>query len=267
MIWHVPQNLKLYFISGYTFYKKCKWSVCPRYKQVFIPEQVQPDDLVFLNLDYVEHFVNFISKNRPKSKFRILTHNSDRDFTYDLFLKLKDFCNKIYAINCTFQDEMVVKIPIGFNDQSTEFLDSQDFNFIEKKNLIYLNFRSGHHFSRRDCVDYFNQFDWVELTDEKNYMPVNDFYEKLKTFKYCISPRGAGIDTHRLYESLMFGVIPIVKKSELDDLYINLPILLVDDWSDITKEFLEKNYEKNLSEYFDWKKNNQNWYLPDYWIK
>jgi hypothetical protein len=266
MNWYVPNDLKVNFISGFTFYKNCKWSICPRYKQSFIPDKVENNDLVFLNLDYVEHFISYITKNTPKSKFRLVTHNSDRDFTYEMFSKLENYCNKIYAINCTFQNEKVIKIPIGFNDQSTEVLDKQDFEFINKDNLIYLNFRTGHHISRKSCFEYFSKFDWVNINDETKYLPVSEFYSKLKHYKYCISPRGAGIDTHRLYECLLFGVIPIIKSSELDDLYEGMPFLKVNEWSEITHDFLIQSYEENLSKYFEWKEKNKNWFLPEFWL-
>ena len=82
-----------------------------------------------------------------------------------------------------------------------------------------------------------------------------------------MAPRGAGIDTHRLYESLLFGVIPIVKSSELDDLYQQFPIIIVDKWEDITYEFLIENYEENLKKYFEWFENNKDWFKSEYWIK
>ena len=95
MNWYVP-NLKTNFISGHTYFKMCKWSICPRYNQSFIPNEILEDDLVFLNLDYVNNLVNFLRKNTIKNKFRLITQNSDRDFTKDIFLNLKDYCNKIY---------------------------------------------------------------------------------------------------------------------------------------------------------------------------
>ena len=129
-----------------------------------------------------------------------------------------------------------------------------NFDFIEKQNLIYMNFKLHHHFDRPICFDYFKKFDWVDI--ENNILPLKDFYDKLKTFKYCVSPRGTGIDTHRVYECLLYGVIPIVKKSTLDDLYENLPVLLVDKWEDVTYELLVNSYDENMSKYFEWKNNN-----------
>ena len=42
----------------------------------------------------------------------------------------------------------------------------------------------------------------------------------------------------------MVGTIPIVIRSPLDILYDQLPVLIIDDWSVITPEFLEERYEE-----------------------
>lgn len=263
--WSVPISLNTNFISGYTYNKLCKWSVCPRYTQNFDINSLLEDDLVFLNLDYFESFVNYLSSNNPKNKFILVTQNSDRDFTSQMFESIKGYTSKILAINCTVSDDMIVKIPIGFNDQATAVLDTKDFTFIDKSNLIYMNFKLHHHSDRPVCYDYFKQFDWVDI--ENGIIPFGEFYDKLRTFKYCLAPRGTGIDTHRLYESLLFGVIPIAKKSELDDLYENFPILIVNDWNEVTPDFLNDNYDSNILKYKMWIEENKDWFLPEYWIK
>lgn len=263
--WSVPISLNTNFLSGYTYNKLCKWSVCPRYTQNFDINNLLENDLVFLNLDYYEIFFNYLSINNPKNKFILVTQNSDRDFTSQMFESIKGYTSKILAVNCTVSNDMIVKIPLGFNDQSTAFLDRKDFTFKDKNNLIYMNFKLHHHSDRPVCYDYFRKFDWVDI--ENGILPVDSFYDKLNTFKYCISPRGAGIDTHRIYESLLFGVIPIIKKSELDDLYRKFPVIIVNDWDEIDYDFLNDNYEYYLEKYFNWINNNKNWYKSEFWIK
>lgn len=262
-MWRQP-NTKEDFLSGYFYYKKCEWSICPRYTNNFIISEIKDNDLVFINLDYFEQFLNFLRINNIKSKFILVTQNSDRDFTEKMFNEIDIYVNKILAINCTFTNKKVIKIPLGFNDHSTEILENENFDFIDKKNLVYMNFKVHHHPDRKKCYDYFSQFDWVT---KESTISIEEFYKNLKTFKYCISPRGTGIDTHRLYECLLYGVIPIVTKSSLDDLYSNFPILLVDNWQDVNYEFLIKNYDYNLNQYFEWKKKNPDWYRSSSWIK
>lgn len=264
MNWRIPST-KNDFISGYFYYKLCDWSVCPRYQNNFDISKLKENDLVFLNLDYFENFVNYLNNNVLDKKFILVTQNSDRDFTEQMFNSIEKYTSKILAINCNFSNEKVSKIPLGFNDHATEVLDNEDFKFVDKTNLIYMNFKLHHHSDRPICFNHFSKFDWVDV--ENGILPLSDFYNKLKTYKYCISPRGTGIDTHRIYECLLYGVIPIVTKSTLDDLYKDLPVLLVDKWEDVTYEFLVNSYDENLSKYLDWKNQNPNWYKSNNWIK
>ena len=53
---------------------------------------------------------------------------------------------------------------------------------------------------------------------------------------FVLSPMGGGYDCHRTWEALCLGCIPIVKSSGLDPLYADLPVLIVKNWSDVTRE-------------------------------
>lgn len=264
MTWRTP-NTKKKLISGYFYHKMCKWSICPRYHQSFIPEEVLENDLVFLNIDYFESFCSNLNRNPPNSKFVLVTQNSDRDFTQEMIRDIGKYTNKIYAINCSAADDKIIKIPIGFNDHATETIESEEMSMSQKQNLIYVNFKLQHHKDRDVCFDYFKKLEWVDI--ESEILPLEVFYSKLKTFKYCVCPRGTGIDTHRVYESLFFGVIPIVKKSELDEMYEKLPILIVERWEDIDYKYLTDNYEENIIKYQRWLEKNSDWIDPSYWIK
>ncbi len=63
-------------------------------------------------------------------------------------------------------------------------------------------------------------------------------------FSFVISPHGNGLDCHRTWEALALGCIPIVRSSPLDILYEDLPVAIVNDWSDVTPGFLLTEIEK-----------------------
>jgi hypothetical protein len=69
-----------------------------------------------------------------------------------------------------------------------------------------------------------------------------DCYNEWSKHKFVLSPRGAGEDCHRTWEAIITGCIPIVKSSLLDELYEDLPILVVNDWNEINKDFLERKH-------------------------
>lgn len=80
-------------------------------------------------------------------------------------------------------------------------------------------------------------------------------FEQLKTHRFVISPPGNGLDTHGTWEALLCGCIPIVPRSDLDPVFENLPVWLVDSWDEVTDESLREKdeYFKNRKD-LNWEK-------------
>jgi len=254
-------------VSGYEFYKLCKWSYCPRYESQFNPQLIQENDLVFLNLDYFIQFISALQQNNPKHKFILITHNSDKPFTIQHFSYLFNFTNHIFAINCLINHPKITCLPIGFVDN--KYKPRNKFEEILNKNynkeiLLYCNFSiETNRIKRIECLNKFLNEKWV--LKEKN-LPPEEFYKKIARSKYVLSPEGTGIDCNRIYESIYFNSIPIIKKTQMDYFYTKISILIVNDWSDVTKEFLETNYESHLNKLIEWKRNNEEWITAKYWL-
>lgn len=58
-------------------------------------------------------------------------------------------------------------------------------------------------------------------------------------YAFVISPFGNGLDCHRTWEALLLGCIPVMKKPPLVNLFDDLPVLIVNDWSDVTMDLLQ----------------------------
>jgi hypothetical protein len=70
---------------------------------------------------------------------------------------------------------------------------------------------------------------------------------RLVRYGFVASPPGNGVDCHRTWEALYLGVIPIVKRSPFYEYFPGLPILAVDDWSEIAawdEALLARAYEE-----------------------
>jgi len=258
-----------YLVSGEEFYKLCKWSYCPRYENKFhfIINDVNNNDFVFLNLDYFSNFIEFLNKNNFNKKINLITHNSDLTFDEQKYELIKKYVNIIYPINCSIIKSNIIKIPIGFIDNRykshQQLIDIQNKNYY-KNILIYLNFSiKTNEYERQKCYDAFKNKKFVYT--EFNIKPI-EYYLKLAKSKYVISPDGTGFDCHRIYESIFFNSIPIVKKNPLTDFYEKLPILLIDSWDDISQDFLEKKYFSLFIKLILWKSLND-WTKAKYWIK
>ena len=58
-----------------------------------------------------------------------------------------------------------------------------------------------------------------------------------------ICPEGNGIDCHRIWEVLLLGRVPVVKKSKIMSHFHDLPILYVDEWIEIKNiELINQKY-------------------------
>lgn len=69
-------------------------------------------------------------------------------------------------------------------------------------------------------------------------------YRKTTESQYALCPRGCGVDTHRFYECIYLGCVPIVVRTNtvFDRLYREFPCLIVNKWADVTEELLDRSY-------------------------
>ena len=71
------------------------------------------------------------------------------------------------------------------------------------------------------------------------------YYERLCEYKFFLTPLGRGIQTPKICECIMCETVPVVTDHvahrELRDIY-GLPLLIVRKWSDLTEEFLNKQW-------------------------
>jgi hypothetical protein len=112
--------------------------------------------------------------------------------------------------------------------------------FWDRHLKCYSNFHflmtTKHGYDRKDAMRYLNK-DLVYYEPEKITRIAT--WNAQKEYAFVISPHGGGYDCHRLWEALVLGCIPIVKKSMIDILYDDLPVLIVDQWSDVTEKLLK----------------------------
>ena len=226
--------------------------------------------------DFYDSYINLIQKD-----FVLITGDSDRSISKDIEVvrKIANHKNvKIwFAQNLVEENNFFKRIPIGF-DFISAFHDAHMMSFkiknnavepnlhekllnniirdsleiSERKNLIYCNY----HFAldrgdRKKCFETTNKHLCYFLPSRINFLKN---YELQSKFKFVLSPSGAGLDCHRTWESLVLGNIPIVKSSCLDDIYKDLPVLIVKDWSDINVKLLENYYNDYITREYSFEK-------------
>lgn len=216
--------------------------------------------------------------------------NSNLKIKYDKLLENKNLL-KWYTKNPSIIHEKMVPLPLGagFRKQTSAGLMQTDknniyhilhkcclnaeanfYNTSVKNILIFygaMNNETGsnikimgykkHHNSRKIIFDQIK--DKFGFSGKKNY---NSYIQILLKSKFVISPPGAGIDTFRCWESLLCGAIPIMYHTPVDPILENLPVLLIDDYSILDEEFLNKQYEIIIKKKYDF-----SILYTDYWDK
>lgn len=279
----VPKNISKPIISGHEYKKLCKWNLCSRYIIDFDVEKVSEGDFVFLQGDTqsLREYSFLLWENGFLSEFNkplnFIVHNTDESFNIEDFVILEPYALNIWTINNMVDEDKVHSIPLGFNDHSAGYVDKLDWEYYytngvwekEKHRLCLVKFwRNAMRPGRSETFRYFySNTNWADLRTEEDWLPVPLHYEELKMYKYQICPTGAGLDTHRFWESILFDVIPIIKRNYLSDFLLNFPVLLVDDWSELNEKTLEREYESLYSELKTWKEENPNWLFVKNYIK
>jgi hypothetical protein len=71
-------------------------------------------------------------------------------------------------------------------------------------------------------------------------LPRREMWRRRGEYVFVLSPHGMGLDCHRTWEALALGHIVLTPSSSLDPLYVDLPVVALKSWSEITPENLER---------------------------
>uniref|UniRef100_A0A914P7R9 Exostosin GT47 domain-containing protein n=1 Tax=Panagrolaimus davidi TaxID=227884 RepID=A0A914P7R9_9BILA len=124
-------------------------------------------------------------------------------------------------------------------------------SFYNRSTLLYLNFTPKTNNNRSTVLEYFKQtFKNNELV-VINEKPIDwsVYLSNIGDSKFVLCPPGNGIDTHRTWESIGMGAIPIVLKTELQPLYDQMSIMVVKDWKEVTEENMKKFASDNVNRF------------------
>ena len=245
------------FISGQLIQSECRWNIDDRYpiRLWVLSPMVSQGDRVFMKHSDIPKFIGYV-KALPV-KVDAVIHNSDESFTDEDYERIKPYVRNVYAVNCV--SSLARKLPLGFRDHqyTSHFIMKSVSDEAEQPRTIncLVNFLiSTNHHERQRAYDFFKDKPFCTVQDYVTYdfgKSLNhshpetmekrvEFYRTLKRTRFAICPPGTGIDTHRVYECIYFGAIPIVLSSPLDSLYSDLPVWIVKDWNEVTEDSITK---------------------------
>lgn len=229
------------------------------------PNDVKKNDIVFVKTD--ELYNGFFQNNifpHIDNEFTLVSGISsynvgaNGDMSYIKMLespKLKKwFCTNPPRVD----SEKIMPLPIGFEepdrdggnqDVITNAWNNQK-SWEEKRDMIYLSYHTvGTNPLRDSYISYLKTLDFVCVEEDK--LSFSEYLKKMGDYKFNICLEGAGYDTHRNYESLLVGSVPIMINSTVKRIYNldDLPSVFVYNWKDVTKDFFIRILNDSYSFY------------------
>ena len=72
-------------------------------------------------------------------------------------------------------------------------------------------------------------------------------YHRYSRYRFHLSPPGNGMDCHRTWEAIYLGVVPVLISSPLNRLFTSLPVMIVNQWEEVTMASLKSKWEELVS--------------------
>tara|TARA_Y100000389_G_C17442184_1_gene509286 strand:+ start:336 stop:2036 length:1701 start_codon:yes stop_codon:yes gene_type:complete len=245
---------------------------------------------IYINSSALPHFAAKVLPN-IQEKIILVTGDCDETIPNDLhkFLDFNKFINddriiKWFCQNWIGDHEKVEIMPIGLDYHTLANHNNHSWGpktLPIQQEMIIKNIKNkSTPFTERiiKCYSNFHFFTTTRYGDDRKcaikqipdelvyYEPEKiqriNTWDNQSKYAFVVSPHGNGYDCHRTWEALALGCIPIMKKSNISNLFDKLPVLIINDWSDITKELLDETIVKFKDEQFHFEK-----LKLSYWIE
>ncbi len=245
------------YISGDLFRNACDFSV-EGYTLSFEPRKVQYGDTVFVCGDLLDFFFAYVHP-AIRCNYILVTHNS-HNLAPD---KFKDYLEDPKIIAWFGQNydgsghQKFFPLPTGIPNNYWPWIDTACIDaerkiaaISDRPIILYLNF--VHMTPEREKIKaLFKDKQFCLSTSRK---PYKDYIDDMAHAQFVLCPSSKELDSHRTWEALLVGAIPIIMSSPLDILFHDLPVIIIHDWNSITEEFLSEAYQSMAHKQYDYER-------------
>ena len=216
--------------------------------------QLKENDIIFSRIEDLK-LLFYLLSDVNLVNIKIICHHSDLSLTKNIFKKKPKCVSKIYSVNVDHISDKLISIPIGIANKHEKNLKEEDFvdiqNPIEnnfsgyfKKNLLFVNFQESTNYKVRSGIyEIYKKQEWARV--EKPTLKKETYINFLGEANFTLTPYGNGYDTHRFWEALYAGSIPVLEYHVSYNYAEDLPVLFVDDIKNVNESIL-RDYINNL---------------------
>ena len=204
--------------------------------------KIKNGDIVFCNSSYLSLFFKYLKRLKKITSITLITSQSDFSITKKVFINRPKSITKWFAVNVAYKDSNLTPIPLGlannYSPKNIRINDLVNFKFekVKKENKLYVNLRKSTNYKERENIEnIFKDKEWVVIKEPN--LSIDEYISDLNKYKFIFCPWGNGIDTHRIWETLYCGSIPITK-SHVGLSFKNLPIIPFENFDNLSIEKL-----------------------------
>ena len=211
-------------------------------------------------------------KDVPKEyELNLITHQSDIEINEKLFNKKPRCINQWYGVNVAYSHVNLHHIPLGISEgfrkqhlTINHITEMTNLLKVNKQESLYINLNPNTNKKIRQNI--LKVLKNQKFTTTGSYgLEINDYIKDIKDNQYILCPTGNGVDTYRLWETLIIGSSPVVNSTKQDSEFNNLPIYYFNNPKELTIEYL-KSKNDTIQEL---KNNNisRDYLTTNYWMK
>jgi len=204
--------------------------------------EIKNGDIIFCNSSYLSLLFKYLERLNKITSITLITSQSDFSVTKKVFINKPESVTKWFAVNVAYKDSCLIPIPLGlannYSAKNIRINDLVNFKFekVKKVNKLYVNLRKSTNYKERENIEnIFRNKEWVVIKEPN--LSIDDYISDLNKYKFIFCPWGNGFDTHRIWESLYCGSIPITK-SHVGLSFGNLPIISFENFNNLSIEKL-----------------------------
>lgn len=231
-----------------------------------------------------EKVLSLISNRKLfESKPLVIGHSDIATRVIDGLIAKRLGVSQLFAVNNRRLEGFSHSVPLGITNycddslihkilgDESHFLKANDaaFNNDSFMPSLYLNFTAGNNSGVRSSVLAIAkavEHIYKVVVSLPDFSPSGriQYLRNLRTNGLVLCPEGNGVDTHRFWETLYMGGVPVVTKNPMmESFYSTLPVIQLNDWSELeNRSLIEELWLKITHRSFDF-----SIMSSAYWIK
>jgi hypothetical protein len=271
------------FVSSYGVRRSCNIHPLDNNDKSYLINMNQTDNMsIYVKTDNLYYFINDILTTINKPFFLACGCSDytipDECISNDMFFKL---LNNKYLIrwliqNTFYKHDKIIQLPIGLDyhsinnnlnhkwklpdegnlpreQESLLITIHSEANNTNRINKIFSNIHLRLD-KRNDRSNALGSIPEDLIAHSGDFFPRTPTWREMSKYSFVLSPYGNGYDCHRTWEALCLGCIPIVRAPHFKQLFEDLPVLNVKEWSDVTQELLENTIREFKTKTFNYDK-------------